>query len=167
LNGTISGGVAGLVAIAAGADIYHPLQTFLVAAGLATVGLWWRERLALRYGVDDVTGTVALHGIVGFLGVTLSGIILWTYPASPGADFAHINPFGQVLGAIFAFGLFGFLPGYVISRFLRFMDLLQQPALFQLVGEGVVDSLGRFGIQRKALDREISAAKLAESEGER
>ena len=130
LNGTASGGVAGLVAIAAGADIYHPLQTFLIAAGLATVGLWWRERLALRYGVDDVTGTVALHGIVGFLGVALSGIILWTYPASPEMDFARINPFGQIVGAIFAFGLFGFLPGYLISRFLRFLDLLQQPALF-------------------------------------
>ena len=167
LNGTASGGVAGLVAIAAGADIYHPLQTFLIAAGLATVGLWWRERLALRYGVDDVTGTVALHGIVGFLGVALSGIILWTYPASPEMDFARINPFGQIVGAIFAFGLFGFLPGYLISRFLRFLDLLQQPALFQLAGEGLVDSLESFGIQRKAMDREISAAKLAESDGDR
>jgi Amt family ammonium transporter len=167
LNGTISGGVAGLVAIAAAADIYHPLQTFLVAAGLAAVGLWWRERIAVRYGVDDVTGTVALHGIVGFFGVALSGIILWTYPASPGADFAHINPFGQIVGAIFAFGLFGFLPGYLVSRFLRFLDLLQPPASFQLAGEGLLDSLESFGVQRKALDREISVAKLGESEGDR
>ncbi len=141
LNATASGGVAGLVAISAAADLYHPLQTFLIAAGLATVGLWWRERLAERYGIDDVTGTVALHGIVGFLGVILAGVILWTYPASPGTDFARINPFGQIVGAIFAFGLFGYLPGYLISRFLRFLDLLEQPASFQLAGEGLMDSL--------------------------
>jgi Amt family ammonium transporter len=166
LNATASGGVAGLVAVAAAADLYHPLQTFLIAASLATAGLWWRERLAQRYGIDDVTGTVALHGIVGFLGVILSGIILWTYPASPGTDFARINPFGQIVGAIFAFWLFGYLPGYLISRFLRFLDLLQQPAFFQLAGEGLMDSLERFSIQREALDREISAAKLTESEGD-
>ena len=88
LNGTVSGGIAGLVAVAAAADTYHPLQTFLIAAGLAAVGLWWRERLARRNGIDDVTGTVALHGIVGFLGLALSGIILWTYPASPGPEFS-------------------------------------------------------------------------------
>jgi ammonium transporter, Amt family len=167
LSGTVSGGIAGLVAVAAAADTYHPLQTFLIAAGLATVGLWWRERLALRNGIDDVTGTVALHGIVGFLGLALSGVILWTYPASPGPDFSRINPFGQILGAIFAFGLFGFLPGYLFSRFLRFLGLLQEPILLELAGESLVDSLQKFGIQRKALDREISAAKLAESRGGR
>ena len=167
LNGTVSGGIAGLVAVAAAADTYHPLQTFLIAAGLAAVGLWWRERLARRNGIDDVTGTVALHGIVGFLGLALSGIILWTYPASPGPDFSRINPFGQILGAVFAFGLFGFLPGYLFSRFLRFLGLLQEPMLFELAGESLVDSLQRFGIQRKALDREIAAAKLAEPQGDR
>ena len=167
LNCTAMGGIAGVVAVAAAADLYHPLQTFLIAAALAAVGLWWRERLALKYGIDDVTGSIALHGIVGFLGVVLSGFILWTYPASPTADFARINPFGQLVGGVFAFGLFGFLPGYLISRFLRFLGLLQQPRLSQLAGEGIIESLERFSIQRKAVERELSNAKLAQSEGDR
>ena len=167
LQSTAIGGVAGVVAVAAAADLYHPLQTFLIAAALAAVGLWWRDRLALKYGVDDVTGTVAVHGIVGFLGVFLSGFMLWTYPASPAADTAHINPFGQLVGAVFAFGLFGFLPGYIISRFLRFLGALQQSPLSQLAGEGLIESLDSFSIQRKAVERELSAASLAQSEGDR
>jgi ammonia channel protein AmtB len=166
LHGTAMGGIAGMVAVAAAADLYHPLQTFLIAATLAAAGLWWRDRLAQKYGLDDVTGTVALHGIVGFLGVILSGFILWTYPASSGVEFARINPFGQVIGGIFAFGLFGFLPGYLISRFLRFLGVLQQPALSQLAGEGLVESLERFNVQRQAVNRELAAAKLIESEGD-
>jgi ammonium transporter, Amt family len=166
LHCTAMGGIAGIVAVAAAADLYHPLQTFLIAAALTAVGLWWRDRLALKYGIDDVTGTIALHGIVGFLGVLLAGFILWTYPASSTADFARINPFGQLVGGVFALGLFGFLPGYLISRFLRFLGLLQQSPLSQLAGEGLMESLERFGIQRKAVERELSAAKLAQSEGD-
>ncbi len=166
LHCTAMGGVAGVVAVAAAADLYHPMQTFLIAAALAAVGLWWRDRLALKYGVDDVTGTIALHGTVGFLGVCLSGFILWTYPASPTTDFARINPFGQLIGGVFAFGLFGFLPGYLISRFLRFLGLLQQPRLSQLAGEGLIESLERFSVQRRAVEQELSAAKLIQSEGD-
>jgi ammonia channel protein AmtB len=101
-------------------------MAFLIAAALAAVGLWWRDRLALKHGIDDVTGTIALHGIVGFLGVLLAGFILWMYPASSTADFARINPFGQLVGGMLAFGLFGFLPGYLVSRLLRFLGQLQQ-----------------------------------------
>jgi ammonium transporter, Amt family len=128
---------------------------------------WWRDRLALKHGIDDVTGTIALHGVVGFLGVFLAGFILWTYPASSTADFARINPFGQLVGGVLAFGLLGFLPGYLISRFLRFLGLLQQSPLSQLAGEGLMESLEGFGIQRKVAERELSAAKLAQSEGDR
>jgi ammonium transporter, Amt family len=163
---TALGGVAGVVAVAAGADAYHPLQAFLIAAALTAVGLAWRNRLALRYGLDDVTGTVALHGIVGFLGLVVAGFILWTYPASPVADFARINPFGQLVGGVFALGLFGFLPGYLISRFLQYLGLLQQPVLSQLAGEGLMESIERFSDQRKAVGRELSAAKYAQSQGD-
>jgi ammonium transporter, Amt family len=166
LQYTALGGVAGVVAVAAGADAYHPLQAFLIAAALTAVGLAWRKRLALKYGLDDVTGTVALHGIVGFFGVFIAGFILWTYPASPVADFARINPFGQLVGGVFAFGLFGFLPSYLISRFLQYLGLLQQPALSQLAGEGLMDSIERFSDQRKAVGRELSAAKYAQSQGD-
>jgi Amt family ammonium transporter len=141
-------------------------MAFLIAAALAAVGLWWRDRLALKHGIDDVTGTIALHGIVGFLGVLLAGFILWMYPASSTADFARINPFGQLVGGMLAFGLFGFLPGYLISRFLRFLGQLQQSPLSQLAGEGLMESLEGFGIQREAAERELSAAKLAQSEGD-
>ena len=48
------------------------------------------------------------------------------YPASSTADFARINPFGQLVGGMLAFGLFGFLPGYLVSRLLRFLGQLQQ-----------------------------------------
>jgi Amt family ammonium transporter len=166
LHYTALGGVAGVVAVAAGADAYHPLQAFLIAAALTAIGLAWRNRLALRYGVDDVTGNVALHGVVGFLGVFIAGFILWTYPASPVADFAHINPFGQLVGGVFGFGLLGFLPGYLISWFLQYLGVLQQPALSQLAGEGLMESIERFGGQRKAIERELSAAKYVQSQGD-
>ena len=166
LHYTALGGVAGVVAVAAGADAYHPLQSFLIAAALTAVGLAWRNRLALRYGLDDVTGTVALHGIVGFLGVLLAGFLLWTYPASHIADFARINPLGQLVGGVCAMGLLGFLPGYLISRFLHYLGLLRQPAFSQLAGEGLMESIERFSDQRKAVGRELSAAKYAQSEGD-
>lgn len=131
---TYSGGLAGIIGASAGNDLYHPIQAMLVGAFVVVVVYkmhFWVER---KFKLDDAVGAVAVHGYAGFLGVVIAGFLLWGAPSSPYEGFATINPLGQLAGAVIMFGVLGFLPGYLVSKFLNSMGMLRIPAKVELEG---------------------------------
>jgi ammonium transporter, Amt family len=131
---TYSGGLAGIIGASAGNDLYHPIQAMLIGAFVVVIIYklhFWVER---KFKIDDAVGAVAVHGYAGFLGVCIAGFVLWGAPSSPYEGFAAINPLGQFIGALIMFGLLGFLPGFLVSKFLNSMGMLRIPAKVEIEG---------------------------------
>ena len=129
---TISGGLAGVVAVSAGADIYSPSLTLLLAffsAGLALAAGNWLERKAR---IDDCVGAVAVHGVMGFWGVMLVGIFAAGFPASGVVD-VSTSFLGQLVGAATLIPL-AFFTGYIASWILKQFNLLRVPPEVELEG---------------------------------
>ncbi len=130
---TYSGGLAGIIAASAGNDLYHPLQSLLVAGGAVFIVYklhFWVEN---RFKIDDAVGAVAVHGYAGVLGLIICGFMLWGYPASPYYD-SQINPAGMMVGAVIMFGLLGFLPGWLTARSLQYLNCLRIPIEVEVAG---------------------------------
>ncbi|MEX2165406.1 MAG: ammonium transporter [Methyloceanibacter sp.] len=131
---TYSGGLAGIITASAGNDLYHPIQA-LVIGGIGIYVAYklhyWVER---RFKIDDAVGAVAVHGYAGFLGVVITGFMLWGYPSSPFEGYAAINPLGNFIGAIIMFFVLGFVPGYAMAKFLNSFGLLRVPRQVELMG---------------------------------
>jgi len=140
-----SGGLAGIIAASSGNDLYHPIESMLVAM----VGVWfaykmhyWVER---KFKIDDAVGAIAVHGYAGFFGTVVAGFLLWGYPSNIiGGDIgwfgtnadgvAVINPIGNFLGAMLFFWVLGFLPCWVVAKILDSMGLLRVPREVELAG---------------------------------
>ena len=128
---TLSGGLAGVVAVSAGADIYNPSLVLILAffsAGLAYHAGNWIEQKAR---IDDAVGAVAVHGVMGFWGVLLVGIVAGGYPT--GAAGIETSFLGQLVGVAALFPL-AFLSGYIGSGILKKMNLLRVPPEVEIEG---------------------------------
>jgi ammonium transporter, Amt family len=118
----MSGGLAGLFAIAAGINIWYPPLAFAIAfAGGMIAPL--TDRLLQRLRIDDSVGAVGVHGAAGLFGVLAVGVLASGYPgaAGPAVSFG-----GQLIGAGVML-LLGFIPGYVISWLLAKANWLRVP----------------------------------------
>ncbi|ADE40677.1 ammonium transporter [Candidatus Puniceispirillum marinum] len=131
---TFSGGLAGIIAASAGNDLYHPIQAMLIGAVGVVIAYklhYWVER---RFKIDDAVGAVAVHGYAGFIGLVISGFVLWGVPSSPFEGYATINPLGQFVGAVIMFGVLGFLPAYIVTRIQAKMNVLRIPEKVEIEG---------------------------------
>lgn len=131
---TFSGGLAGIITASAGNDLYHPVQAMVIGAIGVVIAYklhYWVER---KFKIDDAVGAVAVHGYAGFIGLVISGFVLWGVPSSPFAGYATINPLGQFLGAVIMFGVLGFLPAYVVTRIQASMNVLRVPEKVEIQG---------------------------------
>ncbi len=110
-----NGALAGLVAVCAGSDLFHPVGALLVGgiAGFIFVkGFTWTQE---RLKVDDVLGVWPLHGLCGLWGGIAAGIFgLEALGGMGGVSF-----FTQLIGAVvisaYALGA-GFALYFVTSR---------------------------------------------------
>ncbi len=149
---TYSGGLGGIIAAAAGNDLYHPIQSFVIG-GAGVVFMYalhhWVER---RFKIDDAVGAIAVHGYAGFFGVVIAGFMLWGYPAASPmfGDYSArpegigmfstedgspmINPLGNFIGAIIMFWVLGFIPCYIVARILKALNKLRVPEKVALAG---------------------------------
>jgi ammonia channel protein AmtB len=122
---TISGGLTGIIAVAAGMDLYHPALIIVIAFACA----WIMPKTTLlleKFGIDDAVGAFPVHGITGTISGILPGIFALGYIAQPGQ--APINFFGQ-LGGVLICGIgLGFIPGYAFSWLLKKFNLLRVSA---------------------------------------
>ncbi len=131
---TISGGLAGVISVAPGMDLYHPAVAFLIAVvGGALIP--YLGKLLERFQIDDVVGAVAVHGGCAVYGLVVSGFVLWGYPNVEGAFGTppDINPLGQIGGTVVMAAL-GFVPGYLISLGLKKMKMLRIPEEVEMAG---------------------------------
>lgn len=119
---TASGGLTGIIAVAAGMDIYHPALVIVLAFACG----WIMPKVARfveRQGVDDVVGAVSVHGVTGIIGGILPGIFAAGYIAQAGQ--APISLAGQIGGTAIVAIFLGFLPGYGASWLLKRFGLLR------------------------------------------
>jgi len=140
---TLSGGLAGVIAVSSGADVYAPSLTYLLAmlgaAFAVWVGTWQQEKMR----VDDAVGAVAVHGWTGFLGVLLMGIFASGYPTGAFSGNVEVTILGQLVG-IAALLPLAFLSGYIISWLLKQGNLLRVPPEVELEGLDVAEFGGDF-----------------------
>lgn len=126
---TISGGLAGVISVAPGLDLYHPAVAFVVAmvgGGLIP----YTGKLLERFKIDDVVGAVSVHAGMGAFGLVACGVLLSGYPTPNGPD---ISLLGQV-GSMAVFAALGFIPGYVLAFALKKAGVLRIPAEVELQG---------------------------------
>ena len=128
---TLSGGLAGVIAVSAGADVYHPSLAYLLSFSGAIVAVWAGKFIEERLRLDDAVGAVAVHGVCGFYGVLLVGIFAGGYPT--GINNIETSLGGQLIG-IMTFIPLAFLPGYFASLALKKLNLLRVPPEVELEG---------------------------------
>jgi Amt family ammonium transporter len=128
---TLSGGLAGVIAVSAGADVYHPSLAYLLSISGGMVAVWSGNYIEKKLRLDDAVGAIAVHGVCGFYGVLLVGIFAGGYPT--GINNVESSLGGQLMGMM-AFLPLAFLPGYLISLLLKKLNLLRVPAEVELEG---------------------------------
>jgi ammonia channel protein AmtB len=131
---TYSGGLAGIITASAGNDLYHPIQAMIIG-GLGVIAAYrlhfWVER---TFKIDDAVGAVAVHGYAGFVGLVISGFVLWGHPSSTYEGYAAITPWGQFAGAVIMFWVLGFIPAWILAKILNSAGLLRIPREVELLG---------------------------------
>jgi Amt family ammonium transporter len=106
---THNGALAGLVAVCAGSDLYHPLAALAVGAVAGVIFVkgfsWTQEKLK----IDDVLGVWPLHGLCGLWGGIAAGIFgLEALGGMGGVSF-----FTQLVGSL-AVSAYAFAAGYAL-----------------------------------------------------
>jgi ammonia channel protein AmtB len=133
---TISGGLAGVIGVSAGADVYAPTLAYLISILTAVLAVYaggWLERSAR---VDDAVGAVAVHGVSGFLGMLWVGVFAAGYPT--GINNVESSIGGQLMGMM-TFLPLGFLSGYGASWLLKRANLLRVPPEVELAGLDIAE----------------------------
>jgi ammonium transporter, Amt family len=110
-----NGALAGLVAVCAGSDLFHPVGAFVVggAAGFIFVrGFHWCQE---KLKIDDVLGVWPLHGLCGLWGGVAAGIFGQTALGGMGGVSLGAQLIGSVGGAGYA-ALIGFALYKLLDR---------------------------------------------------
>jgi ammonia channel protein AmtB len=128
---TISCGLAGVIGVSAGADVYAPIVGYLIAMLTAVLVFYAGREIERRFRVDDAVGAVAVHGVAGFLGVIWVGVFAAGYPT--GLNNVESSLGGQLMG-VATFVPLGFLSGYISSWVLKKLNLLRVPLEVEVEG---------------------------------
>ncbi len=128
---TVSGGLAGVISVSAGADVYAPTLGYLIAALSAVLTVWVGNWIETKMRVDDVVGAVSVHGFAGFLGILWVGILAAGYPT--GVNNVESSIGGQLMGFA-TFLPLGFLTGWFASWLLKKLNLLRVPPEVEIDG---------------------------------
>ena len=133
---TISGGLAGIITVGGGLDLYHPL----IVIPLAFSGAFMIPKVAAaveKAGIDDAVGAFAVHGFCGMLGAILPGFFAYGYPQAEGIPV--INPIGQIIPTLICIIILGFIPGYGTSFILKKLGLLRVSRAEEIEGLDIAD----------------------------
>jgi Amt family ammonium transporter len=133
---TVSGGLAGVISVSAGADIYAPTLGYLIAMASAAMVVYAGNWIERNMRVDDAVGAVAVHGVAGFLGIIWVGVFAAGYPT--GVNNVDSSIGGQLIG-VATFLPLGFLTGYVMSWVMKKLNILRVPPEVELVGLDVAE----------------------------
>jgi ammonia channel protein AmtB len=133
---TVSGGLAGVIGVSAGADVYAPVLGYLIAMITGPMAYYAGNWIEKKMRVDDVVGAVGVHGVSGFLGIIWVGIFAAGYPT--GVNNVDSSIGGQLIG-VATFLPLGFLTGWASSWVLKKLKLLRVPPEVELAGLDTVE----------------------------
>ena len=102
------------------------------AAMVVYIGNWIEKSMR----VDDAVGAVAVHGVMGFLGMFWVGIFAAGYPT--GVNNVDSSIWGQLIGMA-TFLPLGFLTGYGASWVMKKLNILRVPPEVELMGLDVAE----------------------------
>jgi ammonia channel protein AmtB len=134
---TMSGGLVGIISVAAGLDLYDPGLAFIIAICVSFIAVGaakWLEKM----GIDDAVGAVGVHGVTGIVALILVGVFAGGTPNVGGNP--DISLYGQTVCAI-VIAVLGFVPGYLVSLLLKKLDMLRVPASVEELGLDEVEIL--------------------------
>jgi Amt family ammonium transporter len=104
LSLTLNGVLAGLVGITAGCDVVSPLGAVIIGAICGIIMIFAVEFIDRVLKIDDPVGASSVHGVCGFLGTVLTGLLStsegWLY--GHGAGFLGAQIFGAVVIGLWA-----------------------------------------------------------------
>jgi Amt family ammonium transporter len=133
---TVSGGLAGVISVSAGADVYSPTLAYLLAMASAFMVVYIGDWIEKSMRVDDVVGAVAVHGSMGFLALIWVGVFAAGYPT--GVNNVDSSIWGQLIG-IATFLPLGFLSGWLSSWIMKKLNILRVPPEVELMGLDVAE----------------------------
>jgi ammonium transporter, Amt family len=133
---TVSGGLAGVISVSAGADVYAPTLGYLIAMASAAIAVYAGNFLEKKMRVDDCVGAVAVHGVMGFLGMLWVGVFAAGYPT--GINNVDSSIGGQLIGMA-TFLPLGFLTGWFASFVMKKLNILRVPPEVELMGLDVAE----------------------------
>ena len=116
---TISGGLAGMISIASGVDVYHPALGYLIGFAGAVIAVRLGNFLE-RKGIDDAVGAFAVHGGAGMWSMLAMGLFASGYP-----QHELTTSLGAQLLGMAVMASLGFVPGYLLSLALKKGNLLR------------------------------------------
>jgi ammonium transporter, Amt family len=128
---TLSGGLAGVISVSAGADIYAPSLDYLISIFGGALAVYAGNFIERRMRVDDAVGAVAVHGVAGFWSPLAVGLFAAGYPT--GLNNIDTSLSGQLMGMLIFLPL-GFFGGYIPSWILKQFNLLRVPPEVELEG---------------------------------
>jgi ammonia channel protein AmtB len=133
---TVSGGLAGVISVSAGADVYAPTLGYLIAIASSAMVVYAGNWIEKSMRVDDAVGAVAVHGFAGFLGMLWVGVFAAGYPT--GVNNVDSSIGGQLIGMA-TFLPLGFLTGYAMSWVMKKLNILRVPVEVELMGLDVAE----------------------------
>jgi ammonium transporter, Amt family len=128
---TLSGGLAGVISVSAGADVYAPSLDYLISMFGGALAVYAGNFIERKMRVDDAVGAVAVHGVAGFWSPLAVGLFAAGYPT--GLNNVDSSLSGQLYGMMVFLPL-GFLGGYIPSWILRQFNLMRVPPEVELEG---------------------------------
>jgi Amt family ammonium transporter len=115
LSLTLNGVLAGLVGITAGCDLVSPVGAIIVGLVCGTVMIFSVEFIDKVLKIDDPVGASSVHGVCGFVGTLLTGLLATNggllYGGGSGLFLAQL--FGAVVIGAWALGM-----GFIIFKVL-------------------------------------------------
>jgi ammonia channel protein AmtB len=128
---TLSGGLAGVISVSAGADIYAPSLVYLIAIFGGALSVYAGNYIEKQLRIDDAVGAVAVHGVAGFWSPLAVGLFAAGYPT--GLNNVDSTLTGQLYGMMVFLPL-GFFGGYIPAWILKRFNLLRVPPEVELEG---------------------------------
>src|SRR4051795_10027376 len=133
---TLSGGLAGVISVSAGADVYAPSLDYLLSIFGGGTAVFVGNFIERKMRVDDAVGAVAVHGYSGFLGIVMVGLFASGYPT--GVNNVPSSFGGQMMG-LMTFLPLGFFGGYIPAWLLKKAGLLRVPLEVELEGLDIAE----------------------------
>ncbi|MBX7254711.1 MAG: ammonium transporter [Candidatus Hydrogenedentes bacterium] len=119
--GTVTGAVAGLVAITPASGTVGPLGALAIGFAVSVICFFAATTMKRALGYDDSLDAFGVHGVGGFVGAVLTGVFA---SDALGGQVAGLNIGSQVVAQLMGAGLTIVYCGIVSAVILKVVDLI-------------------------------------------